>query len=313
MAEIWLRKYKDNGIQQCLKIKVFDNIDWKFASPISPMPLPEESGQENILIKMEGNTHSINLTWLVKNETVNQGISNSTLGGGGALVSKTIFNIVKWMSDANYGFIGRNLDDSYDLLIFDDTSFFGDISGIEVNNMANPSSAAIVSNVAQAEFLDPLEEDGSGNNVVRADWTGLKLFFRGYIRQIGFRTGKDEPATLRGTIEFLEGNNVVSYQGATPNSPQNFRALTASSNTSTTINLKWKAPRHTGNSAISKWMIAYKRVVDEDFTWFMVGDGTGTNINVTGLTTGTEYAFKVVAFNSQGRGKESDVRYFSTT
>ena len=60
-------------------------------------------------------------------------------------------------------------------------------------------------------------------------------------------------------------------------------------------------------------MIAYKRTVDEDFTWFIVGDGTGVNINVTGLTTGTDYAFKVVAFNSQGRGKESGVRYFATT
>ena len=159
MAEIWIRKYKDSGIQQCFKIKVFDQIDWKFSSPISPMPLPEESGQENILIKMEGNTHSMNINWLVKNETVNQGISNNTVGGGGAISSKTIFDVVKWMSDANFGFIGRNLDDSYDLLVFDDLSFFDSRSGYAVNSMANPSAAPTVSGNAQAEFIDPLVEE----------------------------------------------------------------------------------------------------------------------------------------------------------
>ena len=313
MAEIWIRKYKDNGIQQCFKIKVFDNLDWKFASPISPMPLPEESGQENILVKMEGNTHSMNISWLVKNETVNQGISNSTLGGGGQLISKSIFDVIKWMSDANYGFIGRNLEDAYDFLVFDDVSFFSGINGIDANNMANPSTAAIVSNVAQAEFLNPLEEDGSGNSIIRADWTGLKLFFKGYIRTIGFRTGKDEPATLRGSIEFLEGNNVVSYQGAKPNVARNFRALAASSNTHNTINIKWVAPRHTGNSGITKWIIGYKKASDADFTWTMDGNGSSTNVNLTGLDSDTDYEFKVVAFNTQGRGKESDTRYFATT
>jgi len=41
-TEIWLRKYDgDTGITMCYKAKVFSNIDWKFASPVSPMPLPE--------------------------------------------------------------------------------------------------------------------------------------------------------------------------------------------------------------------------------------------------------------------------------
>ena len=218
MAEIWIRKYKDSGIQQCFKIKVFDQIDWKFSSPISPMPLPEESGQENILIKMEGNTHTINFGWLVRNTTVNQGISNIDVAGGGELVSKTIFDVIRWMSNGDYGFVGRNLDDAYDILIFEDLAFFDSApvnADFAVNNMSAASSRAIVSNKSQAEFVDPLIENDDGVFVIRPEWTGLKMFFKGYIRQIGFRTSKDEPATLRGTIEFLEGNNVVSYQGAT--------------------------------------------------------------------------------------------------
>ena len=259
----------------------------------------------------------MNINWLVKNETVNQGISNNTVGGGGAISSKTIFDVVKWMSDANFGFIGRNLDDAYDFLVFDDTSFFSGLSGFEVNSMTNASSNAVVSNVVQAEFVDPLEEvtvSGQTVKVIHSDWTGLKLFFKGYIRQIGFRTGKDEPATLRGTIEFLEGNNVVSYQGAMPNSAQNLNARTASSNPHNTINIRWRTPRHTGNSAITHWLIGYKIHTDSDFDWQLsTNSGADTNVDLSGLTPSTDYDFKVVAFNTEGRGEESDEVYFSTT
>ena len=98
MAEIWLRKYSGTGavgIQMCFKVKVFDNIDFKFTSPISPMPLPEESGQENILVKMEGNTHTCQLTWLVRDEIINQGVTNSSLSGATQGATKTIFDQLK--------------------------------------------------------------------------------------------------------------------------------------------------------------------------------------------------------------------------
>jgi len=47
MAEIWLRKYKGKtassttsaGLVMVYKIKIFDSINFKFNSPISPMPL----------------------------------------------------------------------------------------------------------------------------------------------------------------------------------------------------------------------------------------------------------------------------------
>ena len=81
MTEIWLRKYNEVAIIMCYKVKVFDNIDWKFGSPISPMPLPEEGGKENVLVKMEGNTHTMNLTFLMKNETTNGGVTNTDHAG----------------------------------------------------------------------------------------------------------------------------------------------------------------------------------------------------------------------------------------
>ena len=51
MAELWLRKFKGDGstVYMVYKIKVFDSFDVKLLSPISPMPLPEEGGEENVL------------------------------------------------------------------------------------------------------------------------------------------------------------------------------------------------------------------------------------------------------------------------
>ena len=310
MTEIWLRKYKQSGIQMVWKVKVFDSIDWKFASPVSPMPLPEESGQQNILIKMEGNTHSVNLTWLVKNESTNQGVSNTSIGGGYTGDSKSIFEVLKWMSDETGGFIGRNLDDKYDILIFDNFT-----------NMTTYTSMAS-GGVAAGNYDEFRDPPPTGQTEGETAWTGLVLHMIGYIRQIGFRTGKDEPATLRGNIEFLEGNNVVSYQGSTPNQVQNFRTFHPDNGDyggagepafDDAIRLKWVAPRHTGNSGITKFLIGYKVTSSSaDFLWFVAPNPTATTVDVEGLVANTEYDFKVVAYNTQGRGQESEVRHFST-
>ena len=118
MAEVWIRKYNGTTITMCYKVKVFDSIDWKFASPISPMPLPEESGEENILVKMEGNTHTLNLIWLVKNQDENAGVTNSSYTGTNAGYtenSKTIFQQLKWLSSEDGGFIGRHIEDEFDI------------------------------------------------------------------------------------------------------------------------------------------------------------------------------------------------------
>ena len=53
--EIWLRKYSgdSSAITMVYVIKVLDSISFQFNSPISPSPLPEEGGDENILVKIQ--------------------------------------------------------------------------------------------------------------------------------------------------------------------------------------------------------------------------------------------------------------------
>jgi len=167
MAEIWLRKYKANGIQMVYKVKVFDNIDFKFTSPISPMPLPEESGQENILVKMEGNTHTAQLTWLVRQEDVNQAVTNTDLSGATQSDTKTIFDQLKWFSGTD-GFIGRSMVDKYDILIFDNFNKGGG-GTLNTYNMADGAVAA----GSYVEFQDP-QAPADPSDPADGDWLGLR-------------------------------------------------------------------------------------------------------------------------------------------
>ena len=310
MAEIWLRKYKGDGIAMVFKIKVFDNIAWKFTSPISPMPLPEESGQENILVKMEGNTHTVQLTWLIKEETVNSGVTNSTVGGN-AGSTKTIFEQLKWFSVAE-GFIGSSLEDKFDILIFD--NFNKHPSGT-LNTY--PMTAGSVSEGTYVEF-DPVSPPADPDNPNTGDWLGLSHSMEGYIRDLQFRTASNEPATLRATVEFIERNAINSYQGSKPANPTNLRLLEPTeSETSSAkkILVKWNAPTHTGNSALARYDIMYRVTASSDE--FLPHPAATNNAgsggyHLGGLSPSTQYSIRVRAVNGEGVGRVSATQHFTT-
>jgi len=316
MAEIWLRKYKANGIQMVFKVKVFDNIDFKFTSPISPMPLPEESGEENILVKMEGNTHTCQLTWLVKNEATNQGVTNTNLSGATQGSTKTMFDQLKWFSRSD-GFIGRSMVDKFDILIFDDFS-----KGGGGTLTTYPMTAGAVAAGNYVEFQDPLIP-ADADNPADGDWTGLRYKMEGFIRDFNFRTQSSEPATFRGTIQFIEGNAVGSYQGSKPDAPTNVRvtAPVEDENASPPVTeqthlwVRWLPPAHKGNSSITHYDILYRNnnSIDDYLPYRVVHGYAGSGgFNLPVLSANTEYAIKVRAVNSDGVGRVSATRYLAT-
>jgi len=308
-TELWLRKYDDEGITMCYKAKVFTNIDWKFVSPVSPMPLPEESGDENILVKMEGNTHTVQLTFVIKNETKNAGVSNSSNSGGYDGASKSIFEQIKWMtasedeSAQGGGFIGRHLTDAYDICILENTT------GLNLHDMVASSAAGTKSEFDQ----NLLDTTSSENPAPTVDGLALQMF--GYVRNISFRTSASEPATLRGTIEFIEGNVVGGYQSKVPSRVRNFKVSTPSSGaTDTRMYLTYTAPESAGATPVTHYVIAHKVSGSTDEYKLQNPSPTGsTNVMVTNLTASTEYDWKVAAQNSDGRGKFSWVRTKATT
>ena len=51
------------------KIDNLNNLNWSVDTPVTPMPLPEDSHKENILVKMEGNTAKMDLSWTLTDGT----------------------------------------------------------------------------------------------------------------------------------------------------------------------------------------------------------------------------------------------------
>tara|TARA_R110000765_G_C18850152_1_gene598879 strand:+ start:44 stop:880 length:837 start_codon:yes stop_codon:yes gene_type:complete len=77
MSNIYIIKLQGAG-DIVYKVSNLNNLNWSIDTPVSPMPLPEDSHEENILVKMEGNTAKIDLSW-----TINKGFYFGSFTGAG--------------------------------------------------------------------------------------------------------------------------------------------------------------------------------------------------------------------------------------
>jgi|TARA_R110002051_G_scaffold211197_1_gene276607 hypothetical protein len=62
MTEIYLIKHMAAN-DEVYHVSNLNTLNWSINTPVTPMPLPEDSHEENILVKMEGNTAKIDLSW----------------------------------------------------------------------------------------------------------------------------------------------------------------------------------------------------------------------------------------------------------
>jgi len=69
VGTIYIRRFDESGgstyISYWYKIPIFDDVSIDYNSPASPMPLPEEDDEEQIIVKMEGNSATISVSWLI--------------------------------------------------------------------------------------------------------------------------------------------------------------------------------------------------------------------------------------------------------
>ena len=86
-----------------------------------------------------------------------------------------------------------------------------------------------------------------------------------------------------------------------PSAPQNFATTPGNGH----VNLVWAAPATDGGSPITDYTIEYNPYpIEPSGGWTTVSDGvgTGTAFDVTGLTNGTTYLFRLTAVNANGPG-----------
>ena len=58
----------NDDIQYIYTISNFINFSYDISTPITPAPLPEDNASQNVLVKLEGNTGKIKLSWYMKDE-----------------------------------------------------------------------------------------------------------------------------------------------------------------------------------------------------------------------------------------------------
>lgn len=114
---IYIRRFVNGTVNYVYRVRNFDNFSVRFRSPISPMPLPEENDDQNILVKVEGNTTTITLNWVINETTVNTGSNHNGASAPGS--TKTIFEQLLFWQDF---LIGNSITSGFDIVLGDENT-----------------------------------------------------------------------------------------------------------------------------------------------------------------------------------------------
>ena len=144
MTEIYLIK-KVGSNEKVYHVSNLNNLNWSIDTPVTPMPLPEDTHEENILVKMEGNTAKVDLSWTLTEGSFFGTLSNDvfTPETGGDITA--LAQIQKFKE-----FVPKSIGDSYSIKIVGDG---GNIDKGTISNMSFSisGSSPIVWNV-QLQF-----------------------------------------------------------------------------------------------------------------------------------------------------------------
>lgn len=113
-------------------------------------------------------------------------------------------------------------------------------------------------------------------------------------------------AGLSANYSYYAGNSAhgsltITYSDGAPSAPLNLAATSATN----AVQLAWNAPSTPGSSAITDYRVEYGTNPAGPFSVFADGVSTSTTAEVTGLTNGLTYYFRVTAINDVGTGSSA--------
>jgi hypothetical protein len=250
----------------------FDSINISLGSPVSPMPLPEDDAESNILVKMEGNTKQVRFSCKFDKNLVNV--------AKGDYLAKSNFKDVEdnkfdpdTVTSGTYNYTVVPVDHNLKLLNLFTTEF-------ENRSMTD-------------SYLFRIYDDDANESV----FTGY-----GTITSIDTSTDSSSPVVWTLNVDYLIGDVISIYDADTPDQPNNV-AISAPSSTS--IKFDWTAPTRSGGSSITKYKVNYKKIDQTDFTRVEVLGNTTFTKTITGLSGGY-YSCYINAYNTGGAGTKSD-------
>tara|TARA_R110002096_G_scaffold339949_1_gene533197 strand:+ start:980 stop:1855 length:876 start_codon:yes stop_codon:yes gene_type:complete len=161
----------------------FNDISINKQTPVSPMPLPEEDSDENVLIKVEGNTTTMDISWTILNATspVGEGaiIWDASLGKWKSTTTNSSMNTFEQIMDLEERFAPKSITDFFEVRIFD---------------------------------TDASAEDKTAG--------APKYTKEGLLQGFTFRTDSSSPVNWVGNMQFIEGSVVTTLSANTHEAPK---------------------------------------------------------------------------------------------
>jgi|21_taG_2_1085346.scaffolds.fasta_scaffold01777_7 hypothetical protein len=187
--------FKNDAI--CYEFETFGSISINKQTPVSPMPLPEEDSEENVLMKIEGNTTTMSITWTLTNASTS--------------IAECSF------ADLEYSFANKRYMKTG--IQTDQSGVFDQVSYIEKNIAPNSLNDFFVLYILDSEkyYLNALSNKGKA-----------KIYEKmGLVQDFTFSTDSSSPVNWTGQLNFIEGSVVTSmsenlHQAPTITTPPKF-------------------------------------------------------------------------------------------
>ena len=228
-----------------------ESMTVQYNTPISPMPLPEEDADENVLVKIEGNSASIDIDWTLADYeyTANQTPAQS--------------HFQQWSSD--------NTDNETLDPVTEDSRGKFDPVGLTFSDIDEPSGKSSRQIHMFREFFESKSIDNDYLLTVEDDATGYGAATKptrwyGSISQMSFSISGMSPIVWKARIQFFVGNVISVFDSDSPESPQ---SLSANYKTGTVdgmalgsrdiIKVRFKDPSSFGATDVNKAIISYKQ------------------------------------------------------
>ena len=287
MASIYIYKTSTIPSDTTVRYEInnLENLNVSLDQPVSPMALPQEDAQENILVKMEGNTETVSISWripdvgasLIRKE-------DSVLDAGVIQDDSTGATPVNWDSTPAYLSSGSNI-----------AWFLNEFQG---RNISDRYFIKIPDLNIKEGFINKLTFTISGDSPVV--WQGNISLIIGNVISI---YDADTPSEVRNSAvsQVDSGGDTVSEGGGTAD---RIRLRWSAPTDSTTSIVKYKIYRGSDNSSL----VLTNTLTDSNaLDGAVSGNSSYKELEVTGLASGTEYYFRISAVNTGGEGIKSDL------
>jgi len=280
------------------EISNIERLDIQKSTPVSAMPLPMEDSSENILVKMEGNSEVIQMTWRIPEESAVR-IKTKTGVEDVAINQGTADDDAKWEWGGQTGSYPTN-------------SFTGWASGNPVKNTAGTTSGV------GSDVVNYLLSNFEGRDIEDEFYVSIPEMDarEGWLSQLNATISGDSPVVWTVSATFQVGRVISIYDMDSPSEPRDVTVVPSNSSggtggTNTHLRIRWVIPIESGESAIIKYVI-YSRPSNSDGWMELITDEvadftSGGNLQyVYGGTSGETYEFKISARNVIGEGMKSN-------